>query len=178
MNVALNLILAATIVVAAFIDIKERRVPNWLIVSAVCAGFVLGALQGSTHLLLSIGGFAAGVAALFIPFAFGWMGAGDVKLFGAVGALLGYTSLPRVLFYSCIVAGSVALFALAFGYARHTSFKQLWTDCKFMLLTLRGGFPKGSSLESGAYSVPWGVAIGAGTIMAYYLDPAGTWAGF
>jgi prepilin peptidase CpaA len=96
MNVALNLILAATIVVAAFIDIKERRVPNWLIVSAVCAGFVLGALQGSTHLLLSIGGFAAGVAALFIPFAFGWMGAGDVKLFGAVGALLGYTSLPHL----------------------------------------------------------------------------------
>ena len=178
MNVALNLILAVTVVMAAFVDIKERRVPNWLVSFAVVSGFVLGSLQGSTYLVISVGGFVAGIVALFIPFAFGWMGAGDVKLFGAVGALIGYTILPRVLFYSCIVAGVLALLALAFGHARQTSFKQLWTDCKFMLLTLRIGFPRGTSPESGAYSVPWGVAIGAGTIMAYYLDPSGTWAGF
>jgi hypothetical protein len=26
--------------------------------------------------------------------------------------------------------------------------------------------------------VPWGVGIGLGTVVAYYLDPAGRWAGF
>jgi Flp pilus assembly protein protease CpaA len=26
--------------------------------------------------------------------------------------------------------------------------------------------------------VPWGVGIGLGTVAAYYLDPAGRWAGF
>jgi prepilin peptidase CpaA len=116
--------------------------------------------------------------ALFIPFAFGWMGAGDVKLFAAVGALLGYTWLPRVFFYSCLVAGGIALLALALGYARQVSFKNIWTDCKFMFLTMRTGLPKSIPVNSGAYSVPWGVAIGAGTIMAYYFDPTGTWAGF
>jgi prepilin peptidase CpaA len=178
MDVILNFTLFATISVAAFFDIKERRIPNWIILFGFIGGVVLAALQGSTQFIVSISGFFVGIVTLLIPFAFGWMGAGDVKLFAAVGALLGYKTLPRVFFYSCLVAGVLALIALAFGRARQVSFKNFWTDCKFMLLTVRTGLPKSMPLDSGAYSVPWGVAIGAGTIMAYYLDRAGTWAGF
>jgi prepilin peptidase CpaA len=112
------------------------------------------------------------------PFAFGWMGAGDVKFFAAVGALLGYKTLPRIFFYSCIVAGVLALIAMALGQIRQISFKHFWSDCKFMFLSLRIGLLNSTAVNSGRYSVPWGVAIGAGTIMAYYLDPSGTWAGF
>jgi prepilin peptidase CpaA len=178
MEVVLNLTLFAIIIVAAFFDIKERRIPNWVILFGLIGGIVLSALQGSTHLIFSIAGFCLGIIALLIPFAFSWMGAGDVKLFATVGALLGYTWLPRVFFYSCLGAGMLALLALALGQARQMSFKHFWTDCKFMFLTMRIGLPKQTTLESGAYSVPWGVAIGAGTIMAYYFDPSGTWAGF
>jgi prepilin peptidase CpaA len=178
MDLVLNVTLLAIIVGAAFFDIKERRIPNWIILFGLFAGLVLGSLQGSTQLISSVTGFFAGIAALLIPFAFGWMGAGDVKLFAAVGALLGHTKLPRVFFYSCVIAGIMALLALALGHARQISLKQFWTNCKFMLSTLRMEFPKTPALEPGAYSVPWGVAIGAGTIMAYYLDPSGTWAGF
>jgi prepilin peptidase CpaA len=113
-----------------------------------------------------------------IPFAFGWMGAGDVKLFAAMGALVGYKPLPRVFFYSCIVAGIIALVAMALGQARQISFKHFWIDCKFMFLSLPAGLPTSTLRDSAAYSVPWGVAIGAGTIMAYYVDPSGRWAGF
>jgi prepilin peptidase CpaA len=178
MDVALNLTLFAIIGVASFFDIKERRIPNWLIVFGLIGGVVLGALQGSSQLIFSVAGFLVGIVTLLIPFAFGWMGAGDVKLFAAVGALLGYTRLPRVLFYSCLVAGIIALLAVALGCARQVSFKNFWTDCKFMLFTMRIGLPKSTPLDFGSYSVPWGVAIGAGTVMAYYLDPTGTWAGF
>ena len=178
MDAVLNLTLFAIISVASFFDIKERRIPNWVILIGLISGVLLGALQGSTQLIFSVAGFLVGIVTLLIPFAFGWMGAGDVKFFAAVGALLGYTRLPRVLFYSCLVAGVIALLALALGYARQVSFKNFWTNCKFMLLTARIGLPKSMPLDSGAYSVPWGVAIGAGTVMAYYLDPAGTWAGF
>jgi prepilin peptidase CpaA len=178
MDVGLNLTLFAVIIVAGVFDIKERRIPNWIILFGLIGGVVLGALQGSTHLIPSVAGFCLGIVALLIPFAFSWMGAGDVKLFAAVGALLGYTWLPRVFFYSCLIAGVMALLALAVGHARQMSFKHFWTDYKFMFLTMRTGLPKRTPLQSGAYSVPWGVAIGAGTIMAYYIDPTGTWAGF
>lgn len=178
MDLVLNLTLLLVIVLAAVFDIKERRIPNWIILFGLIAGLVLGAFQSSTQLIFNVAGFFAGMMALMIPFAFGWMGAGDVKLFAAVGGLVGYKALPRVFFYSCIVAGTIALIALAFGRARQMSFKHLWTDCKFMILTFGTRLPQSKPLDSGAYSVPWGVAIGAGTIMAYYLDPSGTWAGF
>jgi prepilin peptidase CpaA len=148
---------------AAFFDIKERRIPNWIILFALTVGLLLGAFQSSTQFIFSVTGFGAGILALTIPFALGWMGAGDVKFFAAVGALLGYKTLPRIFFYSCIVAGVLALIAMALGQIRQISFKHLLNS---------------TAVNSGRYSVPWGVAIGAGTIMAYYLDPSGTWAGF
>ena len=178
LNLALNCTLLVTLTFAALFDIKERRIPNWVILFGLIGGLALGAVQGSTHLVLNLVGFFAGILALMIPFAFRWLGAGDVKFFAAVGGLLGYQSLPRVFFYSCIVAGLIALVALGFGRAPRISFKRFWTDCKFMLLCYRIELPNSTSRASGGYSVPWGVAIGAGTIMAYYVDPAGTWAGF
>ena len=178
LNLALNFTLLATAGLAALFDVRERRIPNWVILFALIVGLLLGAFQSSTQFIFSVTGFVAGILALMIPFAFGWMGAGDVKFFAAVGALLGYKTLPRVFFYSCIVAGIIALIAMALGQARQISFKHFWTDCKFMLLSLRIGLPNSTALDSSRYSVPWGLAIGAGTIMAYYFDPAGTWAGF
>ena len=178
MDLVVNVTLLAVIGVVAFFDVKERRIPNWIILFGLIAGLVLGAFQGSTQFILSLTGFFAGILALMIPFAFGWIGAGDVKFFAAVGALLGYKTLPRVFFYSCIVAGIIALIAMALGQARQISFKNFWTDCKFMLLSLRISLLNTKTLDLGRYSVPWGVAIGAGTIMAYYFDPSGMWAGF
>ena len=178
MDLVLNLTLLAFIIGAALFDVKERRIPNWIILFGLIAGLVLGIFQGITQLMFSVIGFVVGILVLMVPFAFGWMGAGDVKFFAAVGALLGYKTLPRVLFYSCIVAGIIALIAMALGQARQISFKHFWTDCKFMLLSLRIGVLNSKTLDLGRYSVPWGVAIGAGTIMAYYFDPSGMWAGF
>jgi prepilin peptidase CpaA len=178
MNLVLNLTLLTTIGLAAFFDIRERRIPNWVILFGLIGGLAFGAIQSSTQFIFSVNSFVAGILALIIPFAFGWMGAGDVKLFAAVGALLGYKTLPRVFFYSCIFAGMIALVAMALGQARQISFKHFWTDCKLMFLSIGAGLPNHALHESGVYSVPWGVAIGAGTIMAYYVDPLGMWAGF
>ena len=177
MSVLLDFTLLATISGAALFDIKERRIPNEVVLVGLISGVVLSALQGSTQIILSLTGFFIGIITLLIPFALKWIGAGDVKLFAAVGALLGYTILPRVLFYSSLVAGIMGLLALARGYVGQLSFKTFWIDCKAMLLTGRIGLPK-TTPDARAYSVPWGAAIGAGTIMAYYIDPSGSWAGF
>jgi prepilin peptidase CpaA len=178
LNLALNFTLLAIVSLAALFDMKERRIPNWIILFGLIAGLVLGAFQSGTQFIFSVSGFVVGILALMIPFAFGWMGAGDVKLFAVMGALIGYKPLPRVFFYSCIVAGIIALIAMALGQARQISFKHFWIDCKFMFLSLPAGLPNSALRDSGGYSVPWGVAIGAGTIMAYYVDPSGRWAGF
>jgi prepilin peptidase CpaA len=164
---------------SAFFDLRIRRIPNWLIVIGLVCGVMLNALQGMSHLVQSVTGFAVGIAVLIVPFAFGWMGAGDVKYFGVVGALLGASWLPRVFFYAALVAGLIAVSCLGLGLVRLSRFKQSWLDIKVAILSMGQVLPK-QTLRSREHSdsVPWGVAFAAGTIIAYYVDPNGQWAGF
>jgi prepilin peptidase CpaA len=164
---------------SAFFDLRIRRIPNWLIVIGLFCGVVLNALQGTSYLVQSIAGFAVGIAVLILPFAFGWMGAGDVKYFGVVGALLGASWLPRVFFYSALVAGLIAISYLGFGLVRLSRFKQFWLDIKVAILSMGQVLPTPvQQTHERGDSIPWGVAFAAGTIIAYYVDPNGQWAGF
>ena len=165
---------------SAFFDLWIRKIPNWLIAGGLACGVVLHVVQGSGSLIQSGLGFVVGIAVLLLPFAFGWMGAGDVKFFGVVGALLGVSWLPRVFFYSALVAGAIALGYFAFGLASFSRFKALWLDIKIAVFSFGRVLPDPVHIrtkESGG-SVPWGVAFAAGTIIAYYADPSGRWAGF
>jgi len=81
--------------VALTTDLKSRRIPNWLTVSAAILGLVYHiATGGIAGLLLSLGGFATGFGFLLLLWLTGSGGGGDVKLMGAVGCWLGaFTTL-------------------------------------------------------------------------------------
>jgi len=165
---------------SALFDLRIRKIPNWLIAVGLACGVILNAYQGLGALMQSVSGFLVGIGILLLPFALGWIGAGDVKFFGVVGALLGLSWLPRVFFYSALVAGIIALLYLVAGFASSSSFKAFWLDIKTAVLSLGHVLPDPvhiRSKQSGG-SVPWGVAFAAGTIIAYYGDPSGNWAGF
>ena len=169
-------------VLSVFFDLTVRRIPNWIIAFGLAGGLLLNASQGFAQFSHSLLGFIGGTAVFIVPFALGWMGAGDVKYFGVVGALLGVQWLPRVLFYSILTAGVLAVAYVAVGRFDSSSgfFKDAWTDFKLAILSLGRMLPDsiGKRTAKGADSVPWGVAIGAGTLVAYYFDPTGRWAGF
>lgn len=165
---------------AAFFDMRSRRIPNWLIAFGLVCGVAINYFHGNGLWLQSVSGFFVGVAVLVLPFAFGWIGAGDVKFFGVVGALLGVAWLPRVFFYSALVAGVIAVGYLAFGLSRFSRLKQFWIEIKTAVLSMGHVLPEPvyARQASSAGSVPWGVAFAAGMIIAYYFDPSGRWAGF
>ncbi len=165
---------------SAFFDLRVRRIPNWLIGLGLVLGILLSGFQGAPGVWQSLFGFILGIAVLIIPFALGWIGAGDVKFFGVVGSILGASWLPRVFFYSALTAGVIALGYLAMGAARLSRFKEIWLDIKTTVISLGSVLPEpvqNKTAQAGG-SVPWGVAFAAGTIIAYYFDPTGRWAGF
>jgi prepilin peptidase CpaA len=143
-------------------------------------GLVINTSRGSIYVLQSVLGFGVGILVLLLPFALGWIGAGDVKYFGVVGALLGVSWLPRVFFYSALVAGVIAAGYMAAGLARISRFKEFWLDLKTMLVSAGHVLPDPVSARTRerSTSVPWGVAFALGTIIAYYLDSNGKWASF
>jgi prepilin peptidase CpaA len=98
------------VVLAAAFDLQTRRIPNLLTFGAAAAGFVLhGWMNGLQGLAGSVAGWAIGVM-LFLPlFLLRGMGAGDVKLLGAVGAGLGPVGVLYAGLYSVLAGGLLAL---------------------------------------------------------------------
>jgi prepilin peptidase CpaA len=178
-----DLAIFAVISLAAFFDMEWRRIPNWLILVGLSVALGLNGFRGISEFYQSLLGLGVGLGILFIPFAFRWVGAGDVKFLGVMGAFVGPYVLPRVLWYSILITGGMAIITVVY---RRLSLKFLTRACvdfkQAMLVLLTFGWAQAESLNAsrvrGRQGVPWGVGIGLGTMVAYYLDPAGRWAGF
>ncbi len=99
-------------VTAMVTDLKWRRIPNWLTVSALALGITFHvATDGLAGLGFSLGGFAVGFGVLFVLWCIGGGGGGDVKLMGALGAWMG-PSLTLVVFLISAFMALVCLMAV------------------------------------------------------------------
>jgi prepilin peptidase CpaA len=105
---------------ASVTDIRSRRIPNVLTFGAAIGAFCLqGFIGGPEGLRLALFGWLVGAAIFFVPFALGGLGAGDVKLLAALGALLGPREALWLALYTGISGGVMALaVALMHGYLR------------------------------------------------------------
>lgn len=101
----------ATIAVAT--DLRHRRIPNRLTFPAMGGGLLVHALgDGLPGLTWSAAGLALGAALFAIPVAMGGMGAGDLKLLAALGALGGPEFVFWCAIYASIVGGVMAVATL------------------------------------------------------------------
>ena len=176
---AREIVLVFVLFLSVIFDLRVRRIPNWLTVPGVMAGLLLNGLEGFAQFLHSFLGLMVGVGVLIVPFALGWLGAGDVKLFGMVGAVLGVQWIPRVLFYSGVMSGMLAVFVVIMRGVNLKAFPRMWMDLKVFVMSLGQVLPEGvSQRTSHKKSIPWAVAIGLGVVVAFYLDADGKWAGF
>lgn len=175
----LDILLLFSVSLAVFFDIRERRIPNWITFPGAAIALVLHASTGSAQLLQSFLGLAVGTGAMLVPFICGWLGAGDVKLLGLMGGIVGLSSIPRVFFYSSLIGGLLAGGVLIRRSTQTNVLTRCWWDIKLAVWSLGFIMPVPITQPTVARtSVPFGVAIGIGTLVALYLDPNGKWAGF
>ena len=102
--------IVAGAVAAAVIDLRTRRVPNALTALLASMGVVFAA-SGISGLTVgaSLAGMGLGLALMLPGHLFGATGAGDVKLFAAIGALIGPAPILTAFFYTAIAGGALAL---------------------------------------------------------------------
>jgi prepilin peptidase CpaA len=102
--------------VATFTDLRNSRIPNWLVFPFLVAGIVAsGWVHGWHGVGQSLAGVALGTLIFGIFFWMGGMGAGDVKLCAAIGAWIGPDQLFIALVVTGIAGGIMALCWAAFG---------------------------------------------------------------
>jgi prepilin peptidase CpaA len=117
-----TILLAALVIVAAIFDFRTRRIPNWLCVAGLAAGFGYqvalfhwaGAREATLGMALAL--------LIYIPlFALRAVGAGDVKLMAAVGSIAGPKAWIVIFLVTALAGGVMALVLVAVkGRIGHT----------------------------------------------------------
>ena len=113
---------AGSATVAAIVDLKTRRVPNWLTlgIAAIGISMAVAHLDGVSP-LGALEGLAVGLLLMLPGHAIGRTGAGDVKLLAAVGTMLGPQAVMMAFLYTAIAGGALAvLVAIGRGSLRRT----------------------------------------------------------
>jgi prepilin peptidase CpaA len=168
-----TIIVAATIVLVSMciaFDVRTLRIPNFVTGPAILLGMTAnGWMSGWAGLEASVIGFAMAVGLLLLPFALGGIGGGDVKMMGAVGALLGPALTLQSLLVGLMAGGAFA----AVHLARKSRLREklLATAHMFVQATMTQSLEplRAPASAPGAIVLPYSVPLGLGTMVAIGL---------
>ncbi len=160
--------LVALVGAAAWSDWRTGRIPNWIPLPAALLGIGLQSWHGGwAGAVQSLTGAGLGLAIFMAFYLLGGMGAGDVKLFGAVGSLVGPQSLVLVFVITGLLGGAAALLlAAARGKLRITL--QRTAERMSGLGRLQWKEVRETTLaeEPDSLRLPYGVVIAGGTLLS------------
>jgi prepilin peptidase CpaA len=154
-------VLVAFVVAVVFTDWRWRRIPNLFTYPVMALGLVLGAFEGLPGNLFAgglvdhVGGLVVGFLLAYPFYAAGGLKAGDGKYLMAVGALRGVGFLLYAAVYGAIIGGVIALGVIAVRRLRPAG---------------DGRAPMGGVMKTW---IPYGVALGLGTLLALGLELGG-----
>jgi len=155
-------ILVAFVVAVVYTDWRYRRIPNAFTYPVMLAGLVLGAvdaLPGEAFvngLIDHVAGLVVGFLVAYPFYAMGGLKAGDGKYLMAVGAMRGLGLLLVGAVYGALLGGVIALGFIAVRRLRPAN---------------------GATASMGGVMktwIPYGVALGLGTLLALALELSGS----
>lgn len=170
------LLILITFVAGAY-DIRYRRIPNWLTLMGVLFGLGFHAfLFEWPGIVFSAKGLALAMLIYFPLFVLRGMGAGDVKLMAAVGALVGAWNWIGIFVITGVLGGLFAiLLAMSHGALRKTVQNVIYLLTE--IAHLRRPYVGRSELDirnPNALRLPHGAVIALGS--GLFLLAAAIWA--
>ena len=153
------------IVACCIVDARTRRIPNVLSAGAMLAGLGLNTMYfGMTGLGVSLGGLLAAGAVLLPAFAVGGLGAGDVKMMGAIGALLGPQLALAALGLGMIFGGFIMLAHLTRCGRLKEKLGSTWAMIAAASLARSVEPLRAPANDPNAVALPYSVPLGIGTV--------------
>lgn len=182
-----SFLLCTLLAAAVWTDVLTRRVPNGLVMSGILLGVALNSIlppgsgffsepSGAIGFGLALEGVALGMAMLLPFYAFGAMGAGDVKLMAMVGAFLGPEQIFGTALLSLLAGG---VLALAVSIWTGTLLKMLRNTYALLLHAfvrgLVGASPRIDQPAAPTGKLAYAIAIMSGTGLNIFLNKAYAW---
>ncbi|MFC4799981.1 prepilin peptidase [Neobacillus sp. GCM10023253] len=167
----IKIILVIILLISLYTDVKNRKILNIITLPSILIGFIYHfATQGFEGFLFSGKGFLTGLGLLIIPYLLGGMGAGDVKLLAAIGALMGTSFVFYSFIYIGLIGGLIALVLLIRNKGLVDLIKSFFYTIAFFRSNLGSMFI--SKDKPSRISFPYGIAIVLGTLCTLF------WGGF
>jgi prepilin peptidase CpaA len=161
-NYALLVPLAALI---TYYDARYRRIPNAFVLAALLSGLAVNTFFGGfAGAWSSVGGCLLAFVLMFMLHVFGAMGAGDVKLFAGIGAVVGAHLVLPTFVVVVLTGGVLAVVTMVRGgVVRET----LWRVVQIFVGFLPGWeMPRFSVPAEKRHTIPYGVAITFGSLIS------------
>jgi prepilin peptidase CpaA len=172
MNIDITLtILGVLLIIAAVIDLRSHRIPNLLTLPTILLSLSFHTIfQGAHGFVFSLTGSALGIGLLAVPYLMGGMGAGDAKLMGAVGAIVGPKGVFTVFLLTAVAGGICAFFFLLVHRRRFKVFFRDRIDALQLFLLTRRYVPEPKSKAHQRPRLCYGVPIALGSITYIVLN--------
>jgi prepilin peptidase CpaA len=155
-------------VVISYYDICYRRIPNPFVLATLTAGFLINVtFNRFDGALASLGGCALGFFLMFVLHIFGAMGAGDVKLFAAIGSVMG-AHLVLPMFFVVILTGGI-LGVISMVHARQMKLTMMRVFQIVVGLLPGHSVPRFAVPTDRRQTLPYGVAITFGSLLSLVL---------
>ncbi len=154
--------------VISYYDVCYRRIPNPFVLATLTSGILIHAFDGGFRGALdSAAGCLIAFALMFLLHVFGAMGAGDVKLFAAIGSVTGaHLVLPTFLVVALTggVLGVISMVSM--GRLKFTMMRVFQ-----ILIGLLPGYtlPRFPVPADRRHTIPYGVAITFGSLVSLIL---------
>jgi prepilin peptidase CpaA len=151
-----------------YMDVRYRRIPNKLVIATLMAGISLNLIFGGWHgLASSLEGMVLGFAMMFALHLIGTMGAGDVKLFAAVGSIVGISSVLQTLVVVALMGGVLAVGKMI--YARRVGRTLLGVAQFFFGLLPGQTVPRLEVPPDGSNTLPYAIPICVGALVSVFM---------
>jgi prepilin peptidase CpaA len=159
------ILLAGLLAAAVYTELRENRIPNWLTIPGMMMGVLLGYAQGQPVFARSIIGLVLGFLFLYVFYAMGGVGGGDVKLMGAAGALLGSPLTISAVLWTALVGLVMGLLMVIWQ-------RNFWARLGWNLRSM--AFWRNTAAteapEKTSIAIPYGIAIAVGCLLALFVQ--------
>ncbi len=164
-----NAVLLSVLGISLYTDIRYRKIYNAILFPGILAAFGYYGLTGGLEgFLFSLQGFLLGMGLFLLPFIMGGLGAGDVKLLGAVGALKGTEFVFHAFLATALMGGLLAVLVLVKERRLFSTLRQMGYSFYFFLTSrAKVNYLNHRNITSEG-SFPYGVAIVLGTLFSFY----------
>jgi prepilin peptidase CpaA len=166
------LLLTGLVMFCSVTDLRTRRIPNAVLLPALMTALFLNSVGGGlAGLVDSIAGLALGLLMLMPLHVLGRMGAGDIKLLGVVGSVLGAWGAIVAGLATMMAGGILAVLYIVWSVTKPDLVSR--TSDLVQRITGKAAVPDDLATWQNARTaeIPYAVAVAAGTFATLvYLD--------